>query len=155
MLTSSESEAREWLAWHGEPWAGPLMSLAIPEPYVDHLLNELTVNAAEQPDLAWLWNRAAAHLRASRPPLPGAILGWDVGAIDDVDIHSWLCNGMGREVSKRAGVAPDARGLFSSLGDAQLIASTADLVTGDQNDEYSSWTPFGLIVHAGGGGATT
>lgn len=84
-------------------------------------------------------NRVALH--------PGGReLGWEVLCYDHGAFHSWLCNGLEREVAQKFGIRPSPTGFIASPGDALDAAGYCGRE--EVGAEPGFWAPW-LVVEYG------
>jgi hypothetical protein len=83
-------------------------------------------------------------LQRSEPPAPGGTaLGYEVLGHEYGSFHSWLCNGLERDVWAQLGIRPGPTGFIESTVDA--VKASAFCNRDDVGSEPVLWAPW-LIV---------
>jgi hypothetical protein len=87
----------------------------------------------------------ATQLAREQPLAPGGeLLGWEPLGWDH-GFHSWLCNGLEREVARERGIRPGAWGLLESAEAAEEVAAFAGRE--ETHAEPGLWLPWVLVEY--------
>lgn len=80
------------------------------------------------------------------PARGGTPLGWEILGFEHSSFHSWLCNGLEREVFRALGLRPAQNGLIDDARQARDIANYCGKE--DVGAEPALWQPWLLIEYA-------
>jgi hypothetical protein len=76
----------------------------------------------------------------------GVVLGWELLGFEHGMFHSWLCNGLERDVSQVLSIRPNTHGLISSLDDARRAADYCGQES--VGAEPALWQPWLVVEYS-------
>ncbi len=88
-----------------------------------------------------------ACAKAGQPLEPGGVgIGWEILGFEYGMFHSWLCNGLERDVSQVLSIRPNTNGLIGSLDDARRVADYCGQES--VGAEPALWQPWFLVEYS-------
>jgi len=117
-----------------------LIGLALHGDFVGEFLEEAKPGPREGAN--GLYERLQAR---SGPAAGGKPLGWEILGFEHTPLHSWLCNGLEREVFEKLGIAPARNGLIADAESARVAA--AHCGKEEVRAEPALWQPWLLIEY--------